>query len=153
MLFSLVSVLVIARACSDNTQSDQFPSIKSLSQSSLTSFPLPQPSLDLEPTSLARSAPMIMSLPQLEQNLAETDFAKNSPMSFDINKPTLDLQPSFAISGGDGTEYQNKDTEDVSEAAKDEMTDKSDTEQLPLEPQIYPKTDNSERMKRQGDRI
>ena len=110
MLFSLVSVLVIARACSDNTQSNQFPSIKSLSQSSLTSFPLPQPSLDLEPTSLARSAPMIMSLPQLEQNLAETDFAKNSPMSFDISKPTLDLQPSFAISGGDGTEYKNKDT-------------------------------------------
>ena len=78
-------------------------------------------------------------------------------MSFNITQPTLDLEPSFSISGGDGAEYQeNKElSEEVSEAVQDDMKDKSDTEQLPLEPQIYPLkvTKESKRTRRQGDCI
>ena len=155
------TLLVLVRA-----DSDQFHSIQSLAKSEVDTFALPQPQLDLSPTSLALNAPMIMSLPELEQNLAETEFAKNSPMSFNITQPTLDLVPSFTIKGGNGEEYKNKedvsepvedvsdDVKDVSEPAEDDKKDKSDIEQLPLEPQIYPKKDKeeSERKKRGGDR-
>ena len=139
MLFSLsvslVQVLVLVLVRSD----DQFPSIQSLLRSESPGFSVPQPPLDLEPTSLSLSAPMIMSLPSnLSQNIGETDFAKNSPMGFNITQPRLDLVPSFTITGGDGEEYK-EDTEEESEP-----------EQLPLEPQIYP-AEETVRRRRAGD--
>merc|ERR1719278_220375 len=95
---------------------DQFPSIHSLAGSESPGFSVPQPPLDLEPTSLSVNAPMPMSLPSdISQNIAETDFAKNSPMGFNITQPRLDLVPSFTITGGDGEEYRRQDTEDVEE--------------------------------------
>ena len=125
---------------------DQFPSIQSLAGSDSPGFSVPHPPLDLEPTSLSLSAPMIMSLPSnISQNIAETDFAKNSPMGFNITQPKLDLVPSFTISGGDGEEYK-EDTEDV----EDDTEEKSEPEQLPLEPQIYPKEETA-RKRREGD--
>ena len=77
-------------------------------------------------------------------------------MSFNITQPELDLVPSFTISGGDGAEYQqeveeNKEhPDDVSEAVENNKK-----EQLPLEPQIYPKevTKESKRRRRQGECI
>ena len=126
---------------------DQFPSIHSLAGSESPGFSVPQPPLDLEPSSLSASAPMPMSLPSnIPQNIAETDFAKNSPMGFSITQPRLDLVPSFTITGGDGEEYRREDTEDVEEDTKE----KSESEQLPLEPQIYP-TAQTVRTRREGD--
>ena len=126
---------------------DQFPSIQTLAGSESPGFSVPQPQLDLEPTSLSVNAPMPMSLPSnISQNIAETDFAKNSPMGFNITQPRLDLVPSFTITGGDGEEYRNEDTEDV----EDDTKEKSEPEQLPLEPQIYPKAETV-RMRREGD--
>ena len=126
---------------------DQFPSIQSLAGSESPGFSVPQPPLDLEPTSLSVNAPMPMSLPSdISQNIAETDFAKNSPMGFNITQPRLDLVPSFTITGGDGEEYRREDTEEV----EDDTKEKSEPEQLPLEPQIYPQTKTG-RIRREGD--
>ena len=139
---SLVQVLVLVLVRSD----DQFPSIQSLARSESPGFSVPQPQLDLEPTSLSVNAPMPMSLPSnISQNIAETDFAKNSPMGFNITQPRLDLVPSFTITGGDGEEYRSEDTEDV----EDDTKEKSEPEQLPLEPQIYPVAETV-RMRREG---
>ena len=125
---------------------DQFPSIHSLAGSESPGFSVPQPPLDLEPSSLSASAPMPMSLPSnIPQNIAETDFAKNSPMGFSITQPRLDLVPSFTISGGDGEEYR-----EVTEDTEAETKEKSESEQLPLEPQIYPKAETV-RTRREGD--
>merc|ERR1712048_782330 len=89
---------------------------------------------------------MPMSLPNnISQNIDETDFAKNSPMGFNITQPRLDLVPSFTITGGDGDEYRREDTEDV----EDDTKEKSEAEQLPLEPQIYPKAETV-RMRREA---
>ena len=73
-----------------------FPSINTLAKSDSHSFSIPQPSLDLDPTSLSVNAPMIMSLPELQSNLDEPDFAKNFRMDFSITQPKLDLEPSFS---------------------------------------------------------
>ena len=137
----VVLVVVVVRT------EDKFPSIQSLAGSESPGFSVPQPQLDLEPTSLSLSAPMPMSLPSsISQNIAETDFAKNSPMGFNITQPRLDLVPSFTITGGDGEEYRREDTEDVQEDTKE----KSESEQLPLEPQIYPKA-QTVRTRREGE--
>ena len=126
---------------------DQFPSIQSLAGSDGPGFSVPQPQLDLEPTSLSLSAPMIMALPSnLSQNIAETDFARNSPMGFNITQPMLDLVPSFTISGGDGEEY--KESEDIEKV--EDVEEKSESEQLPLEPQIYPAAETV-RTRREGE--
>jgi len=77
---------------------DNFPSIRTLAKSDASDFSsIPQPSLDLDPTSLLENSPMIMALPNLQSNLEETDFSKNFPMDFTITQPQLDLVPSFTI--------------------------------------------------------
>ena len=77
---------------------DNFPSIRTLAKSDASDFSsIPQPSLDLDPTSLLENSPMIMALPDLQSNLEETDFSKNFPMDFTITQPQLDLVPSFTI--------------------------------------------------------
>ena len=97
-----------------------FPSIQTLARSQADSFAIPQPSLDLDPTSLAASAPMIMGLPELQSNLEETEFAKNFPMDFSITQPKLDLVPSFAIIDEKGEDIVKKeDEEDEDEEEED----------------------------------
>lgn len=80
----------------DGVTKSNFPSINTLAKSDTNSFSIPQPSLDLDPTSLSVNAPMIMSLPELQSNLDEPDFAKNFKMDFSITQPKLDLEPSFS---------------------------------------------------------
>ena len=60
----------------DGQSEPKFPNIKSQAQTDVDTFSIPQPSLDLDPTSLSESAPMIMSLPELQSNLEETEFAR-----------------------------------------------------------------------------
>ena len=104
--------------------SDDFPSIKTLAKSDASDFSIPQPSLDLDPTSLSETAPMIMSLPDdLQANLEETDFAKNFPMDFSITQPKLDLVPSFTIhdeEGKDVLETPAKETKQKTVLKKEE---------------------------------
>jgi len=96
-------LLLIAGALGNENRTEvtkdnsEFPSINILAKSDSHNFSIPQPSLDLSPTSLSESAPMIMALPDLQPNLEETDFAKNFPMDFSIDTPELDLTPSFPV--------------------------------------------------------
>ena len=99
-----------------------FPSIQTLARSQADAFAIPQPSLDLEPTSLAATAPMITGLPELQANLQETEFAKNFPMDFSITQPKLDLVPSFAIIDEKGEDIVKASTKE-----EDEVDDEEDT--------------------------
>ena len=101
-----------------------FPSIKTLAKSDASDFSIPQPSLDLDPTSLSENAPMIMSLPDLQSNLEETDFAKNFPMDFSITQPQLDLVPSFTIHDEEGKDVLETPEEETKE--KDSQKDEEE---------------------------
>ena len=105
ILLSCYVILVATDGTGQNSDDDGvtksepksvFPSINTLAKSDSHSFSIPQPSLDLDPTSLSVNAPMIMSLPELQSNLDEPDFAKNFRMDFSITQPKLDLEPSFS---------------------------------------------------------
>ena len=102
-----------------------FPSIQTLARSQADIFAIPQPSLDLEPTSLAATAPMIMGLPELQSNLQETEFAKNFPMDFSITQPKLDLVPSFAIIDEKGEDIVKALTKEEDEEEEEEEEDTS----------------------------
>ena len=102
-----------------------FPSIQTLARSQADTFAIPQPSLDLEPTSLAATAPMIMGLPELQSNLQETEFAKNFPMDFSITQPKLDLVPSFAIIDEKGEDIVKASTKEEDDDEEDEEEDTS----------------------------
>ena len=121
--FSKVSYLLTTLALvAGDTSSGDFPSIKTLAKSDASDFSIPQPSLDLDPTSLSENAPMIMSLPDLQSNLDETDFAKNFPMDFSITQPQLDLVPSFTIhdeEGKDVLETSEEETKELSSSQKE----------------------------------
>ena len=99
-----------------------FPSIQTLARSQADSFAIPQPSLDLDPTSLAASAPMIMGLPELQSNLEETEFAKNFPMDFSITQPKLDLVPSFAIIDEKGEDIVKESTKEEDEKEEEDTS-------------------------------
>jgi len=129
-LLSLVILVngIISTNCDD--QSEQtFPNIKSQAQSDLEkqTFSIPQPSLDLDPTSLSESAPMIMSLPELQSNLEETDFARNFKMDFQITQPKLDLKPSFETDFESvGSDSYNKDSVSKSTEENQKAEEKPD---------------------------
>ena len=99
-----------------------FPSIQTLARSQADTFAIPQPSLDLEPTSLAATAPMITGLPELQSNLQETEFAKNFPMDFSITQPKLDLVPSFAIIDEKGEDIVKASTKEEDDDEEEEDT-------------------------------
>ena len=125
--------------------SDDFPSIKTLAKSDASDFSIPQPSLDLDPTSLSENAPMIMSLPDdLQSNLEETDFAKNFPMDFSITQPQLDLVPSFTIHDEEGKDVLETPKEETKEtySPKDEEDKTSD---------VIPAVKQVKRSKREGN--
>ena len=108
----LLTTLTLVTA---DSNSGDFPSIKTLAKSDASDFSIPQPSLDLDPTSLSENAPMIMSLPDLQSNLEETDFAKNFPMDFSITQPQLDLVPSFTIHDEEGKDVLETKEEETKE--------------------------------------
>ena len=120
--FRQVSYLLTTLTLVAAETSRDFPSIKTLAKSDASDFSIPQPSLDLDPTSLSENAPMIMSLPDLQSNLEETDFAKNFPMDFSITQPQLDLVPSFTIHDEEGKDVLETPKEETKENAspKDE---------------------------------
>ena len=118
--FRQVSYLLTTLTLVAAETSGDFPSIKTLAKSDASDFSIPQPSLDLDPTSLSENAPMIMSLPDLQSNLEETDFAKNFPMDFSITQPQLDLVPSFTIHDKDGEDVLETPEEETKESPKEE---------------------------------
>ena len=149
-IFWFVNTLMIVSA-EDSSEvvkeaTDNFPSINVLAKSDSNDFSIPQPSLDLSPTSLSENAPMIMSLPDLQQNLEETDFSKNFPMDFSISTPELDLKPSFPV-----------DIEAQVDAAVDKdgySSDEEEDEEVEETEEKYKTEDKKEaRHKRDGDLI
>ena len=145
-IFWFVNTLMIVSA-EDSSEvvkeaTDNFPSINVLAKSDSNDFSIPQPSLDLSPTSLSENAPMIMSLPDLQQNLEETDFSKNFPMDFSISTPELDLKPSFPV-----------DIEAQVDAAVDKDSYSSDEEEEETEEKYKTEDKKEARHKRDGDLI
>ena len=138
------SCLLTSLALVAGGSSNEFPSIKTLAKSDANDFSIPQPSLDLDPTSLSENAPMIMSLPDdLQSNLEETDFAKNFPMDFSITQPQLDLVPSFTIHDEEGKDVLETPEEETKETNSPKNEEEKTSDVIPAVKQV-------KRSKREG---
>ena len=138
------SCLLTSLALVAGGSSNDFPSIKTLAKSDANDFSIPQPSLDLDPTSLSENAPMIMSLPDdIQSNLEETDFAKNFPMDFSITQPQLDLVPSFTIHDEEGKDVLETPKEETKETHNSKNEEAKTSDVIPAVKQV-------KRSKREG---
>ena len=138
------SCLLTSLALVAGGSSNDFPSIKTIAKSDANDFSIPQPSLDLDPTSLSENAPMIMSLPDgLQSNLEETDFSKNFPMDFSITQPQLDLVPSFTIHDEEGKDVLETPKEATKETHNPNTVEEKTSDVIPAVKQV-------KRSKREG---